>query len=142
MPFRCIRWSLTTNGIFSVKSYYLDLINGHAAFKRGYLWKLKIPLKIKIFLSFLSIKELLTKDNLAKPRWTGGKKCVFCDTDESVERNFARDIWRLVHFTFNINPPTSVSNMFGGWLNGIEKVIKTHVRIGIAAILWAYLELP
>ena len=29
------RWSLTTNGIFSVKSYHLDLINGHAAFQRG-----------------------------------------------------------------------------------------------------------
>ena len=128
--------------MFSVKSYYLDLINGHTIYVRKYLWKLKIPLKIKIFLCFLHRKELLTKDNLAKRQWTGCKKCVFCDADESVEHlfiscTFARDIWGLVHFTFNIYPPTSFSNMFGGWLNGVEKVTKTHIRISVAVILWA-----
>ena len=136
------RWSLTLNGVFTVKSYYEDLLNGHTRYLRKYLWKLKIPLKIKIFLWFLNRKELLTKDNLVKRRWIGCMKCVFCDADESAEHlfikcTFARDIWRLVHFTFNIYPPHSITNMFGSWLNGIDKASKARIRIGVAAILWA-----
>ena len=135
-------WSLTKTGLFTVKSFYDDLLNGHTRYLRKYLWKLKIPLKIKIFLWFLSRKELLTKDNLTKRRWIGCKKCVFCDVDESVEHlfikcTFARCIWRLLHFTFNIYPPSNIANMFGTWLNGIDRVTKAHIRIGVAAILWA-----
>ena len=111
------KWTLTSNGTFTVKSYYGDLLNAHTRYLCKYLWKLKIPLKIKIFLWFLHRKELLTKDNLAKRRWIGCKKCVFCDADESAEHlfvkcTFARDIWRLVHFTFNVYPPASIANMF------------------------------
>ena len=136
------KWKLTTNGKFSVKTLHADYMNGHTRFLHKYLWKLRIPLKIKIFLWFLNKKVLLTKDNLAKRRWTGCKKCVFCDTDESVEHlfiscHFVKNIWRLVHFTFNITPPTSIANMFGTWLNGVEKHTKARIRIGVAAFLWA-----
>jgi hypothetical protein len=62
-------WKLSESGIFSVKSMYLDYMNGHATYLRKYLWKLKIPLKIKIFMWFMSNKVLLTKDNLAKRKW-------------------------------------------------------------------------
>ena len=91
---------------------------------------------------FLHRRVLLTKDNLAKRRWTGCKKCVFCDTEESVEHlfiscHFVKNIWRLIHFTFNITPPTSVANMFGPWLNGVAKETKACIRIGVAAFLWA-----
>ena len=71
-------WRLTQNGLFSVKSMYEDLMNGHTIFLRKYLWKLKIPLKIKIFMWFLHRKVLLTKDNLAKRNWHGDTKCSFC----------------------------------------------------------------
>ena len=40
------KWTLTSNGNFTVKSYYEDLLNGHTRYLRKYLWKLKIPLKI------------------------------------------------------------------------------------------------
>ena len=93
-------WRLTTNGLFSVKSLYADLLHGSTRFLRKYLWKLKVPLKIKIFLWFLNRKVILTKDNLIRRKWNGCKKCVFCDTDESIEHlfiscPFARDIWRI-----------------------------------------------
>ena len=136
------KWNLTANGSFSVKSMYADYMNGHTIFLRKYLWKLRIPLKINFFLWFLNRRVLLTKDNLIKRRWTGCKKCVFCDTDESVEHLFiscffVKNIWRLVHFTFNITPPTSVSNLFGTWLNGVDKEIKARIRISVSAFLWA-----
>jgi hypothetical protein len=42
------------------------LMNGHTPFLLKYLWKLKISLKITIFMWFLNNKVLLTKENLAK----------------------------------------------------------------------------
>ena len=111
------KWNLTESGLFSVKPMYADLMNGHTRFLRKYLWKLKVPLKIKIFMWFLHRKVLLTKDNLARRSWTGCTKCVFCQQEETVEHlfitcHFAKHIWRLIHFTFSIYPPTSITNLF------------------------------
>jgi hypothetical protein len=100
-------WKLTTSGLFTVKSMYADLMNGHTVFLRKYIWKLKVPLKVKIFMWFLYHKVILTKDNLAKRNWNGCKKCAFCDSEESINHlffhcPFAKLIWRTIHFTFNI----------------------------------------
>jgi hypothetical protein len=46
------KWGLTVSGIFSVKTMYLDLLNGHTVFLKKYIWKIKV-LKIKIFTWFL-----------------------------------------------------------------------------------------
>ena len=48
-------WNLTPNGTFTVKSMYEDLMNGHTRFLQKYLWKLKISLKIKVFMWFLHV---------------------------------------------------------------------------------------
>ena len=135
-------WKLTESGLFSVKSMYADLMNGHTRFLHKYLWKLKVPLKINIFMWFLHRKVLLTKDNLAKRNWTGCTKCVFCQLEETVEHLFitclfAKHIWRLIHFTFSIHPPTSITNLFGNWLHGIDSKTKAIIRIGVCAFLWA-----
>ena len=121
---------------------YADMINGHANFPRKYLWKLKIPLKIKLFIWFLSKKVLLTRDNLAKRNWNGSTKCCFCDAEETVEHlflssPFARLVWRIVFSTYNIPPPTNITNMFGNWLNGIDKNTKARIRIGVSALVWS-----
>ena len=44
------KWKLDQTGVFSVKSYYLGLINQNAPNLNKRIWKLKAPLKIKIFL--------------------------------------------------------------------------------------------
>jgi hypothetical protein len=59
-------WKLTDTSTFSIKSLYSDQLNGPTRFLHRYLWKLKIPLKIKKIMWFLKNKVLLTKDNLAK----------------------------------------------------------------------------
>jgi hypothetical protein len=41
------------------------------------LWKLKIPLRIKVFGWYLRKGVVLTKDNLTKRNWHGGTKNVF-----------------------------------------------------------------
>jgi hypothetical protein len=42
------------------------------------IWKMRVPLKIKIFLWYLRKCIILTEDNLAKRNQTGSKRCCFC----------------------------------------------------------------
>jgi hypothetical protein len=65
-------------GYFLVKSMHADIMNGNIVFLKKYLWKIQIPLKIRIFMWFLYKKMILTEDNLAERRWTGCTKRVFC----------------------------------------------------------------
>jgi hypothetical protein len=69
------------------------------------------------------------KNNLIERKWIGCTNCVFSNSQESIEHLFitcllAGSIWRVVHFNFNITPLTNITNVFGNWLNGIEKKVK------------------
>jgi hypothetical protein len=44
---------------------------------------------------------------------------------------FAKQVWRVVHATFGISPPTKYTNLFENWLNGIDVKTKTKIRIGV-----------
>jgi hypothetical protein len=70
-------WNLTKSSLFTVKSMYEDLMNSHVHFPTKYFRKLKILLKIKIFMWFLNRKVLLTRDNLIKRQLKGCKNCCF-----------------------------------------------------------------
>ena len=59
-------WKLTKNGEFSIKSMYLDVINSSAIPRSKPVRKVKVPLKIKVFMWFVHKQVTLTKDNLAK----------------------------------------------------------------------------
>ena len=61
-----LKWNLTSSGLFSVESMYGALLNNPQVFYNKALWKLKVPLKIKIFMWYLIKGVVLTKDNLAK----------------------------------------------------------------------------
>jgi hypothetical protein len=132
------KWSLTTSHNFSVKSMYLDLLDDnmvYLVYLQKYLWKMKVPLKIKIFMWFLHRQEILTKDNLAKRNWLGSKKCCFCDHEETAQRLFikclsAKIIWSIINMAFNITPPSSIAHLFGNWLNGIIKKRKSILELG------------
>jgi hypothetical protein len=63
------RWRLTQIGKFTVKSMYLDLLNDNTVYLHKYLWKMKVPLKTKVFMWFVQRKEILTKDNLGCVRF-------------------------------------------------------------------------
>ena len=112
------RWSLTPSGLFTVRSMYLDLLDGPAGDFKKYIWKIKVPLKIRIFMWFVYNKVILTKDNLKKRNWQGSSKCCFCDQDETIQHlffscPFAKILWRIIYMTFNIPTPTNVRNLFG-----------------------------
>jgi hypothetical protein len=124
-------WSLTTSGAFTVKSMYLDYMNGHTKYFKKFIWKTKLPLKIKIFMWFFHTKVILTKDNLLKRNWNDNTSYCFCECP------LAKIIWRLVHMTFGLSPPKNVKNLFGNWLVGIDKRDVKLIRVGVCAIIWA-----
>jgi hypothetical protein len=97
------------------------------------LWKLKIPLRIKVFRWYLRTGVILTKDNLAKQNWHGTKKYVFCHQNETIKHLFfqcrlARSIWSVIQVASTLFPPRSITNIFGNWLNDIDNRFKKHIR--------------
>ena len=107
-----------------------------------HLWKMKVPLKIKIFTWYLRRGVVLTKDNLARRNWQGSTKCMFCHHDETIkhlffECQFARSIWSAIQVASNLYQPSSVANIFGNWLHGIDNTFRKHLRVGAIALLWS-----
>jgi hypothetical protein len=81
-------WGLTSSGAFTIKSMYLDMLDDDTKYLKKYIWKMKVPLKIKVFMWFLHRKVILTKDNLIKRNWNGQESCCFCDNKESIQHLF------------------------------------------------------
>jgi hypothetical protein len=86
---------------------YLTMINNGFVDTNRKMWKVPIPLKIKIFMWYVYKGVVLTKNNLAKRNWDGSKQYNFCCRDEGIQHLFfnclyARFVWRLVHITFGI----------------------------------------
>jgi hypothetical protein len=46
-------WSIASSGTFSVKSMYLDMLDHDTKYLKRYIWKMKVPLKIKVFIHSL-----------------------------------------------------------------------------------------
>ena len=136
------RWKLDRSGIFSVKSHYLGLINKNTPSLNKDQWKIKIPLKIKIFLWYLRRGVVLTKDNLAKRNWHGNQQCCFYHENEMIQHlffdcRFTRLVWATVYVAWGLPHPRDVSSMFGNWTIGIPKEYKQLVPVGAAALCWS-----
>jgi hypothetical protein len=43
----------------------------------------------------------------------------------------------MIYLTYNLPPPANITNMFGKWLNGVEKTEKAKIRIGISTVCWS-----
>ena len=135
------KWNLY--GIFTVRSMYLHKMNQHAPFCHKLIWKLKIPLKIKIFLCFFFQKRvILTKDNLARKNWKGSLKCCFCNCNESITHllfycHHAKEIWKIVYLAIGLTPPRSIFHMLGNWLSNFDNNERRVVLVGAAALCCA-----
>lgn len=134
-------WTLTKK-FFSVQSMYNDLMRGVGVPNNCLDWKIKVPLKIKIFLWYLKQGVILIKDNLVKRKWNGCTKCCFCSEEENIQHLFfechmARWDWNAVNISFGFQPPSSMANLFGSWLKIFPPKLKNQSLIGAAAICWA-----
>ena len=106
------------------------------------LWKLKLPLKIKVFLWLIHRGVILTKDNLAKRNWHGRMKCCYCSNNETIQHLFfechnARLIWRIIQTSFGLQKPNNIIHMFGSWLQGVRWKKRSLILMGVSAVCWA-----
>ena len=96
------QWNLHENGQFSVDSMYRALIQSDVpVVNNKKIWKMKIPLKNKIFAWYLRRGVILTKDNLIKRNWHGSPQCVFSYHEETIKHLFfqcklAHSIWLVI----------------------------------------------
>jgi hypothetical protein len=124
------QWNLFQNGQYTLRSLYLALISNGVTNMNKQLWKLKIPLKIKKkIMWYLKREVVLTKDNLARHNWNGGKQCSFCLYDESIQHLFsecwyARFLWGLAQMAFRMSKPQYVQHLFVIWINQVEGKMK------------------
>ena len=113
------KWNLNqTCGFFLVKSHYLGLINQNTPNQNKRIWKLKAPLKIKIFLWYLRRGVILTKDNLAKQNWQGSQQYCFCHENKMIQHlffdcRFMRMVWASVYAAWGIPKSHNMPSMFG-----------------------------
>ena len=103
----------------------------------NFLWKTRLPQKIKVFLWLVRNKKILTKDNLFKRHWQGNLDCIFCGLLESIDHLFfhcpvARFVWRIFQIAFNlISTPKDTADLFGPWINSFCKTKKNWFSLGV-----------
>lgn len=133
-------WRLTSSGMFSFESMYMDLINFRLVFRSKNIWKTKVPQKTTI-LCGLCIGVLL----LLRTIWqsVGGK--VVNNIISLIRRKeyiiYLLTASLLLYFGvdscgINLPPPTSIVNMFGNSLGGFEPKTKEHICVGVCSSFW------
>ncbi|OAY83301.1 putative ribonuclease H protein [Ananas comosus] len=90
-----IGWRWDNNNIFSVRSAYRMLNDRGTRDGRGSLiWRLRIPLKIKVFCWLVLKKRTLTAVNLSLTGWPGSTTCALCGVhEESVDHLFTQCVF-------------------------------------------------
>jgi hypothetical protein len=132
------RWGLNQNVLFTVRTMYNALTTGNI-WENRLIWMLKLSLKIKNFLWYLSKGVTLTKDNLVRRNWAGNTKCVFYTFEETIQHlffyyHYARFLWRAPQFTFGIQRPASINGLFTNWLLRIGLKSRKQILVGATAL--------
>lgn len=107
-----------------------------------WVWKAKIPLKIKIFLWQLSQDAVLTRQVMKERKWPGDPKCSFGDNIESSRHLFftcpvAKVVWHCVGMALGTDLcPNSYWQYFSGCHTFLPYGKKYYI-VGLAAVCWA-----
>jgi len=137
-----VKWNWNSKGIFTTKSVYDHLSNGHPRRNFKHIWKSKLPYKIKIFTWLLENKVILTKDNLVRRKWTRDPTCSFCSQNESVDHLFF--LCPIVKVNWGFIAMCLGARELPGSISGYHGWIKNHLPNGgavhhflLAAVSWA-----
>jgi hypothetical protein len=104
-----------------VKSMYRALQNyGVVPYK--FMWKIKIPMRVKTFIWLILKKSILTRDVLLHRGGLCPKNCLLCGSNETIDHLFfacplARYVWNVIIVSFGFNRPFSnVQECVNIWL--------------------------
>jgi zinc-binding in reverse transcriptase len=128
-----------------VHSLYKFLNSGgiHVSLCRS-IWKLPIPLKVKLFVSLALRNRILTRDNLLWRGWVGPNECPFCCCPETVDHLFflchlSQQIWHLLCSFSPINNLLPVNSLNDYWNTCLKLPLQDMILWGsvLAAALWS-----
>jgi hypothetical protein len=137
-----LNWCLGTQG-FTVNSLYKKNSMDQIKVPYRFLWKTKLPQKIKVFLWLVVRNKILTKDNLKKRSWKGSSECCFCGGLKSIDHLFfkcsiARFVWRVVQIVLNLDfIPKNIEEICDRWMNNPKDRISNLLIFGCGAMFWA-----
>ncbi|KAJ3705118.1 hypothetical protein LUZ61_008823 [Rhynchospora tenuis] len=137
-------WKWSSTGLYSSSSAYSILADpGLRSHYHSWLWKMKVPPKVKIFLWILLLDRVLTQQNLLIRNWPTIPACQCCDntTLETsyhlfVSCDYARQIWTLLQVRFSLPFLTFSADLNGFWLQN-RAYIGQFWDIIWAAATWA-----
>lgn len=96
------KWRFNALGIYTVKSLYKFLNHGGILpTVIPDLWKIKIPLKIRVFLWLVCNNKVLTRVNLVRRGWSGSTDYVFfrkekITRDLFLKCTYIKEIWKWI----------------------------------------------
>jgi hypothetical protein len=142
-------WSLKTNGIFDVRSYYSSLRESpDIAFPWKCIWCTKAPRRACFFVWTAAWNKILTCDNLRKrgynlPSWC----CMCCCNGESVDHlllhcPIAGGLWSWIFQTFGVHwvLPGTVTALLFSWWNGLGRHSSDIWNTVPACLMWTIWE--
>jgi hypothetical protein len=135
-------WGLTANRIFTTKSLYQNLERNISGANNKWIWKSKLPLKIKFFMWQLFWDAILTRDKLKRRNWPGSPICSFCHQQETAIHllfscSHARVVWGVVGSMIKTNScPGSLWQCMSWFHAFFPRGKKFHMLI-LSAVCWA-----
>jgi hypothetical protein len=135
-------WLLDKKG-YSVKSMYNHFKQDGGRTPFWFIWKAKIPQRIKVFLWLILNDKILSKENLSKRNWQGNARCDWCGCLETTSHIFydcqvASFTWKVIQMVLDsISLPNNSNDMFGKWLCGFKVYERNLITIGCSAVLWS-----
>ena len=81
-------WGFNGSDKYTTKSMYKWLENPLSGCHYKWIWKAKVPLKIKIFMWQLAQDAVLTRQVMKKKKWPGNPCCSFCNEVETSQHLF------------------------------------------------------
>ena len=137
-----IRWTLEPSGRFSVRSLYRKLCQGASRKHFSDIWRIAVPLKVRVFLWQLVRKRLPTRANIAHRHGPSTGACALCGEYEDSNHIFfmcplAKFMWsavrELLHCDWN---PSCFADLYR-MLNSTRAQTRRVLWICCAALCWS-----
>jgi hypothetical protein len=137
-------WALEKNKVYSTKSLYRFLSrSGVTSRVAGFIWKSRLPLKIKFFLWQIFNNKLQVAKSLVKRVWHGSSRCCLCTCLEDINHimftcHLARLVWGMLQDIYCLqNILKSLRDFSSFWLLGKGPWPKRLIVFVFASFAWA-----
>lgn len=140
-----IVWEFEKSGKYSCRSLYRNLtFKGVRPGRIQKFWKVKLPLKIKVFLWLAMHDRIQSGVQLKKRKWKGNMNCILCSVPENTDHILfcccrAQYVWVCAGEAFGWDrTPDNLKDWHEHWLPVREKEFNLMMEGVVAWNLWKY----